>query len=605
MNKAKKAAVAVLCIAAVGGGSVYGIARYKKSRIENTVVDVVPLSLLAQPAEWFNYDYMPNEGQINSANVQRVTLDTDKLVKEVCVKKGQTVKKGDVILEYDMTVVELQLAQKENQVTLTEQDIKRANRELEALRRARPSEDQPSEPDYPDYPDNPDFPDDPGFHDDPEIPDEPVRTVDEVTGGFHAVSGSGAPYDPYIINCNPDTLVRKQFAMALAGSGRFAELHVYDENSVFLYKWIVSGASYDPASAEDWHVTDGLLIDSETGTVSIDPAGKMHGQLSFTVPQAQTGQDEWFSDHEITGNGPGDEMDFGGNDFGGTDFYGGADYGSSEESYDYMYTRKELAQKITEKQNEIKGLNLDLRSAQLAVETARKQKIDGRVIAEIDGVVKKIGTAAGDDADDEEDEKEKEYDPYAEPDADDGAFAVIEGKGSKEVAFNVTEMNLDSYTIGTELNVMSYESGSGCTAEVTSVDDIPVSYGGAWGGNPNSSTYRVHAALSDGEDFSINEWVTVSADGSSPGGESTSNSVYLPIHYVRQEGGDYYVLKQGGDGRLVKQYVRAGKIMWGTMLEITGGLDMKDKICFPFGKNVREGAKTNETTEILMPKNYY
>ena len=593
----KKTVILILCIALVGGGSVFGYHQYKKSRMENTVVDVVPLSILAQPAEWFDYSSMPTEGKVDSANVQRVMLDTEKLVKEVFVKEGDTVKKGDVILEYDMTVVELQLAQKENQITLTEQSIKQANRELEALRRARPSEEMSNyndEPYFPDDPDFPDFPDDP--EPEPEPEPEPVRTVDEVVPAVRPVSGSGAKLDPFVINCNLNTLVRKQYLMSLAGSGHYAELHVYDHNSVFLYKWYLSGEGFDPASAEDWNVTDGLLIDSQTGTVSIDPKGKMHGQLSFSVPTAEP---EPEPELPLPGGGTSDELAMYDAFAGGGDYYNGGG-----DSMDYQYSRKELAAKIVEKQNQLKTLNLDLRAAQIAFDAAKKQKIDGKVVAEIDGVVKKIGSASGESdmlpAESDFDAPEM-YDPYQEASPDDNAFAVIEGKGSKEVAFSVSEMSLAKMSVGTTVNVMSYESGESGIAEITKIDDTPVSYSGGYGSNPNSSFYTVHAALDNNSSFRLGEWVNLSADSSSSPESSASGAVYLPIHYVRQEGGDFYVMKQGSDGRLEKQYVRAGKILWGNMLEITGGLDMKDKICFPFGKNVREGVKTNETTEILYP----
>ena len=95
----------------------------------------------------------------------------------------------------------------------------------------------------------------------------------------------------------------------------------------------------------------------------------------------------------------------------------------------------------------------------------------------------------------------------------------------------------------------------------------------------------------------------LTADKKESNSEKSSNSVYLPIHYVRQEGGDYYIMKADEDGKLKKQYVKVGQIMYGYMIEIKGGLSYKDKICFPYGKEVKEGTKTRETTEILMPEN--
>ncbi|MFR0790059.1 MAG: hypothetical protein ACLSHW_04980 [Lachnospiraceae bacterium] len=42
--------------------------------------------------------------------------------------------------------------------------------------------------------------------------------------------------------------------------------------------------------------------------------------------------------------------------------------------------------------------------------------------------------------------------------------------------------------------------------------------------------------------------------------------------------------------------VQVGGIQYGSSYQITGGLSMDDKITFPYGKDVREGAKTEEGT---------
>ena len=57
-------------------------------------------------------------------------LDNQKLVDEVLVKEGDTVKKGDPLMKYDMTALELDAAQKENAVSMAEVNIKTAKKEL-------------------------------------------------------------------------------------------------------------------------------------------------------------------------------------------------------------------------------------------------------------------------------------------------------------------------------------------------------------------------------------------------------------------------------------------------------------------------------------------
>ena len=48
--------------------------------------------------------------------------------------------------------------------------------------------------------------------------------------------------------------------------------------------------------------------------------------------------------------------------------------------------------------------------------------------------------------------------------------------------------------------------------------------------------------------------------------------------------------------------METGKIMYGSV-EIKSGLDMEDEIAFPYGKNVKDGAKT-ETVDSLYDYKY-
>lgn len=572
----KKAIIALLCLAVLGGGGYFGYRQYLKNRDEKKVVDVVPVNLMAQPAEWFIYNNETAWGYISAANAQKVYVDTNKLVQTVCVKQGDMVQKGDTILEYDMTVVELELAQKENQVLMAEQDIKLANKELAELKTYRPSEEAPNLPDYsftPEEPEEPAFPE-----------PAPIITVPELTGAVQPVSGTGTAEDPLVYNCNLNTVVRQPFLLTLAGSKRCAALYVYDDSGTFLYQWELDGSEIIPAEAADWLVTDGLTVDAASGTVSIDPEGTLHGQLSFALPQGMMQPDDTdFSD---------DFTDIPDDFFGDDTGFEMPEYGN-----DYIYSRKELQQMISAQEAHIKELEIELKSAQLAYETAKKQKMDGKVVAEIDGIVKKIGTAAGE----EEEAPEEEQDPFAEPSEDDNAFAVIEGAGGVEVICEVPELTLAQLPVGTMVSVMSYQNGASTMAEVTGVDEEPTAYSASpWQTNPNSSMYQLHAKLEDSTDFTIGYGVEVSLQQNQTD-TAAAKSVFMPMHYVRQEDGDYYIMRADENDRLVKQYVNVGQVLWGSYIEITGGLDMSDRICFPYGTDVKEGVRTNDTNEVLYP----
>ena len=50
-------------------------------------------------------------------------------------------------------------------------------------------------------------------------------------------------------------------------------------------------------------------------------------------------------------------------------------------------------------------------------------------------------------------------------------------------------------------------------------------------------------------------------------------------------------------GRLKKQYVTVGKIVWGDIVEIKEGLSGSDYIAFAYSKNAKEGTKTKNMSE--------
>lgn len=60
---------------------------------------------------------------------------------------------------------------------------------------------------------------------------------------------------------------------------------------------------------------------------------------------------------------------------------------------------------------------------------------------------------------------------------------------------------------------------------------------------------------------------------------------------MRLENGKSYVLKADENDRLVKQYVKTGKIIYGDTIEIKSGLTEDDRIAFPYGKTAKEGIR--------------
>ena len=81
--------------------------------------------------------------------------------------------------------------------------------------------------------------------------------------------------------------------------------------------------------------------------------------------------------------------------------------------------------------------------------------------------------------------------------------------------------------------------------------------------------------------------------------EDYSNKIYLEKFFVRTESdGRSYVMKQDENGLLAKQYVETGRTIYGYAIEVVKGVTMQDKLAFPYGNNVVEGAKTKEVDQL-------
>lgn len=136
------------------------------------------------------------------------------------------------------------------------------------------------------------------------------------------------------------------------------------------------------------------------------------------------------------------------------------------------------------------------------------------------------------------------------------------------------------------------ETGMMAEAEITSISDYPVSdNASSYGTNPNTSNYPFTAFLSETSGFKNNQSVSINITSD---GNGTDSKLYIPKAYVREDNGEHYVFIADEKGRLKKQTVEAGATMYGYYQEIKSGLTTEDLIAFPYGKNVKEGVKTEE-----------
>ena len=125
----KKIIIGILIAALVAGGSAGGAVYYKKSH--QKTVSVVSVDSLA--GQYYMDDTNLN-GNIVTSATQSVNIDKDMIIKEVYVSKGDSVKKGDQLMSFDMTLVQMELNIAKLKQKQQEQDLNKAINRLSSLK---------------------------------------------------------------------------------------------------------------------------------------------------------------------------------------------------------------------------------------------------------------------------------------------------------------------------------------------------------------------------------------------------------------------------------------------------------------------------------------
>ena len=149
-------------------------------------------------------------------------------------------------------------------------------------------------------------------------------------------------------------------------------------------------------------------------------------------------------------------------------------------------------------------------------------------------------------------------------------------------------MLLTTIQKGTKVSVTSYETGSIYEAVVTQIDNFPTnSSEGFYGGNPNVSMYGFTAYIEKGDDLKQGAYLALSIQKEN----TDTSSIYLSNAFIRDDHGQKYVMKDV-DGKLVKTYIKTGKVYFNMSTEVLSGLSDTDYIAFPYGDGAIEGTRT-------------
>ncbi|MCD8019718.1 MAG: hypothetical protein LUF92_09125 [Clostridiales bacterium] len=238
------------------------------------------------------------------------------------------------------------------------------------------------------------------------------------------------------------------------------------------------------------------------------------------------------------------------------------------------YTAAELKEAIADKEDELEEAKQELKEARINYKEAKKEVQAATIKATISGVVTLAYTAD------------------AMP--TDSPAIIVRAEEGMYVKASVSELALDTVQVGGTITCTSWESGEEYEAVITEISEYPESsdssdyYGTS---NPNSSYYPIVAYIEDADGLIKDETVTITYNSQSMGTVS-EDDIYLQKAYIKSDDGGKYVYKQGENGRLEKQYIQTGATVYGQYVEILSGITLEDYIAFPYGNNVKEGAKT-------------
>ncbi len=538
--KIKKYVIFLIVFLVIAGAAAGGVFAYQKYQQDNLQAEVVYVSNIN--AGWWG-DSVSSTGIVSDNQVQSIQVN-DEVIAEVKVEEGESVEIGDPLLVYDTAGIELEIEMKKLELQGTKNDITLAERELERLKKIKPvSTVTPTAPSN--------KPSTGGTSNNTSKKKETgvvkvkvqkkdgdaYNYIDETAKPYE---GEGTPEEPFRFLCTPECYVLGSYLNRLVQREEVAAFEIWSGNSVtegtLITCWTVNGMEESTVGADSkWKVSTQEKIDDGIAL------------------EEETEEEDDKEDEEDKNQTPG-----------------------QTESTEEVYTQEELKKEIEEKESELKELKIERKSKRLDIESLKKKVKKATVTASINGIVKTI------------------QDPE-DPPLDGSPFMEITGSQGMYVKCTISELMLEQIEVGQEISANSWGNGQEYSAKITEISEYPLT--NRWGyygeGNPNVSYYTFLAYIEDSTGLSNGDDLEVSF--MPVGSEEQSNSLYIEKAYVRDEDGKSYVLKAGEDGRLVKQYVQTGKILYGSSVEIKSGLSEQDRIAFPYGKTAKEGAKVVES----------
>ena len=535
-NKTKKILLIVTVIVVVLGAC--GGAWYWYSQKNAEPVYVFPFSFVGMTEYWG--DNQESHGPVSTDKIQTVYISDTQEVTEIAVKQGDKVKKGDLLMSFDTTLSDLALERKRLDVEKQKLQLEEAKKRLKEIRSMKPMVIPKVE----------------------EITDENLGTA---LDGNYKISGK-RDYDGS----------KQSLALICWVKDGYAVDSELLENLRLKAEEFQTANANDPSKQPEKEETPAptdengeplpeeptepikvnvnqfyVIFKTTKSNMSLGQrltwtgmiVNKASGIFTFRFFDASAASDHMLAEMGQEPTKP-PEIDFGSG-----------------------YTAAQIAQMRSEQEKTIKDIEFKIKMAEAEYKIALTEVSDGKVYARIDGEVVSVLT-------------EEEARATSQP------ILKVSGGGGFYIQGSVSELEKEKMKIGQEVTVNDWNTGGFYTGTVQSLGDFPIT-GNGWNGmgNPNASYYPFTVFVDEEADLQEGRYVNITYSTA-----TSEHGVYLQNPFLRTEQGKSFVYVLGADGRLEQRFVKTGKALWGSYMEILSGLTEEDLVAFPYGKNVKAGA---------------
>ena len=644
MGKSRKIITGILVVALAGTGISAGLMQMKKNSVKT--VNVTPVSGLLQQYYSSNTTI---DGTVTASASQTVSGDKDLIVDQVYVAKGDAVKKGDPLISFDTTLVEMELNIAKLKKQKQEQDLNKAQARLKSLQNGGPVEESDGGANA----DSSDVPDSSATDSGDDLaPDTTLSSAADMNGNYLAVA-----FRPLLLNAFTDGGEVDGETEAVEGTenGQSEETNTEEDTEQSINDTPAYG---DPSASDFGDGTENSFDDSSqltpTPTPTIDQ-NMTDGEEPFyqklygkTIPYAGTGTEEdpyiflcSSAKEKVTVTGgffnkmagyseDGTQIEHQGGYWYQLEFHQLDKIGNYEDRKEsctgYYLINGSLLEKSVYEFAEVEFTLADASRYENDDDADKdgsgggdSTEPAGTTVSRADAIKyqnSKIASLKLDiqESDIKISQLEKKANKKLVSSKLDGIVSYVgdvssgtttDGKALLKVKSEdgyyvvgaVSELMLDTVKEGTKLSCTSYTSGQ-FEAEIMDVSEYPVdSYNYYGDNNPNVSYYAFTAVVDDKSlQFDTPDYVMVELQNSA----ADNGSMVLSKAFVKSENGKNYVYKDD-NGILKKQEIRVGATVDGGYdIIIKGGISSDDKLAFPYGKDAVEGAKTNEVTLDYM-----